>query len=220
MMSPEGLTPTTRPPGHGSPRIVFKVARATTIVAGFSTAERGAASSSGSSGRVSSLSPRLLASPLGQFQAACIMLTKSVTALLYMLAINTEQKERTMTGTNGKALAIAQAYFEAMANKDAGNIVSISAEDVACISPVGELQGVQAFRGFQEGFAKMIKKLTLLAAFGDDEHAVIVYDAETYSVPNAIVAEHIIVKHGKIASTTVIYDGTPFAEYMKTVQPH
>jgi ketosteroid isomerase-like protein len=125
-----------------------------------------------------------------------------------------------MTGTNGKALAIAQAYFDAMANKDVDKIAAISAEDVICISPVGELQGVQAFRGFQEGFASMIKKLTLAAAFGDDDHAVIVYNAETYPVPNAVVAEHVVIENGKIASTTVIYDGTPFAEYMKTAQPH
>lgn len=125
-----------------------------------------------------------------------------------------------MTGTNGKALTIAQAYFDAMANKDVEQIASISAEDVVCISPVGERQGAQAFRGFQEGFASMIKNLTLLAAFGDDDHAVIVYNAETYPVPNAVVAEHVVIKNGKLASTTVIYDGTPFAEYLKTVQPH
>ncbi|WP_214474453.1 nuclear transport factor 2 family protein [Mesorhizobium sp. dw_380] len=125
-----------------------------------------------------------------------------------------------MTGTNGKAMTIAQAYFDAMSNKNADQIVSISANDVVCISPVGELQGVQAFRSFQEGFASMIKALTLLAAFGDDEHAVIVYNAETYPVPSAVVAEHVVIKNGKIASTTVIYDGMPFAEYLKTVQPH
>jgi len=125
-----------------------------------------------------------------------------------------------MAGTNSKALTIAQAYFDAMADKDADKIAAMSAEDVTCTSPVGELQGVQAFRGFQEGFAKMIKKLTLVAAFGDDEHAVIIYNSETYPVPNAVVAEHIAVKNGKLASTTVIYDGTPFAEYMKTARPH
>ena len=125
-----------------------------------------------------------------------------------------------MAGTSSKALTIAQAYFEAMATKNTDGIAAISAEDVICTSPVGALQGVQAFRGFQEGFAKMIKKLTLVAAFGDDEHAVIIYNSETYPVPNAIVAEHIAVKNGKLASTTVIYDGTPFAEYMKTARPH
>ena len=66
----------------------------------------------------------------------------------------------------------------------------------------------------------MIKKLTLVAAFGDDEHAVIVYNSQTYPVANAIVAEHVIVKNGKLSSTTVIYDSAPFAEYMKTVRPH
>jgi len=125
-----------------------------------------------------------------------------------------------MADNNGKALTIARTYFDAMANKDVDRIISISADRVVCTSPVGQLQGVQAFRGFQEGFAKMIKTLTLVAAFGDADQAVIVYESETYPVPSAMVAEHVIVKNGKITSTTVIYDGTPFAAYMKTAQPH
>lgn len=125
-----------------------------------------------------------------------------------------------MSNTEGKALKIAQAYFDAMAAKDVYKIVTLSADDIVCTSPVGRLHGAQAFCGFQQGFAKMIKKLTLVAALGDDDHAVIVYDSETYPVPHAIVAEHVTVKDGKISSTNVIYDGTPFAEYMKTVQPH
>ncbi|PDS78537.1 nuclear transport factor 2 family protein [Rhizobium sp. L43] len=125
-----------------------------------------------------------------------------------------------MAGTNGKALMIAQTYFDAMANKDIGTIASVAAEDVVCTSPLGEIRGAQAFRGFQEGFARMIEKLTLVAIFGDEERAVIVYDAQTHPVPNAIVAEHITVRDGKLASTTVIYDGTPFAEYAKNVAQH
>ncbi|HET6158396.1 MAG TPA: hypothetical protein VFE34_08640 [Dongiaceae bacterium] len=66
----------------------------------------------------------------------------------------------------------------------------------------------------------MIKKLTLVAAFGDDEKAVIVYDAETHPVASAITSEYIVVKDGKIASTRVIFDATPFAAYMATVRPH
>jgi hypothetical protein len=121
---------------------------------------------------------------------------------------------------NGKALKVARTYFDAMAGKDVDKIMSISADDLVCNSPVGQLQGAQAFRGFQDGFAKMIKKLTLIAAFGDDEHAVIVYESETHPVPGAFVAEHIIVRNGKIASTRVIYDATPFAAYIATVQRH
>ena len=125
-----------------------------------------------------------------------------------------------MAETHGKALTVARSYFDAMANKDVDGTMSVSAEDVVCNSPVGKLAGAQAFRGFQEGFAKMIKKLTLVAAFGDDKHAVIVYEADTQPVPSAIVAEYITVKNGKIASTEVIYDTTPFAAYMATVKPH
>ncbi|MCS3446888.1 MULTISPECIES: nuclear transport factor 2 family protein [Bradyrhizobium] len=125
-----------------------------------------------------------------------------------------------MTERNGKALAVAHTYFDAMASRDADKIVSISADDIVCNSPRGELNGSAAFRGFHEGFSRMIKKLTLLAAFGDDAEAVIVYDADTHPVANAIVAEHLTVENGKIASTRVIYDATAFAAYAATVQPH
>ena len=125
-----------------------------------------------------------------------------------------------MTERNGKALAVARSYFDAMASKDVGTIASISSDDIVCTSPLGELKGAAAFRGFQEGFARMIKQLTLLAAFGDDAEAVIVYDADTHPVANAIVAEHLTVKDSKIASTRVIYDATPFAAYAANAAPH
>lgn len=125
-----------------------------------------------------------------------------------------------MAQTNRTALEIASTYIEAMANRDVETIVSISAEDVVCKSPLGQTIGIAQFRGFQEGFAQMIVHLTPLAIHGDDEQAVVVYDVETHPVPHALVAELIEVKNGKLASTKVIYDATPFAAYAATVQPH
>ncbi|MBR0716691.1 nuclear transport factor 2 family protein [Bradyrhizobium liaoningense] len=122
--------------------------------------------------------------------------------------------------TERTALAIARAYVEAIVNKDVEAIISNSSDNVVCISPTGRIAGTEAFRGFHDGFARMIKKITVLATYGDDEQAVIVYNAETHPVPNSIVAELIKVKSGKIASTEVIYDATRFAAYMATVQPH
>jgi hypothetical protein len=122
--------------------------------------------------------------------------------------------------TNTKALTIARTYFDGMANKDVDTIMSVASADIVCTSPIGQTVGAAAFRGFQEGFGRMIKKLTLVAAFGDGEHAVIVYESETHPVPHAIVAEHLTIEDGKVATTTVIYDATPFAAYMATVQPH
>ncbi|NPE53175.1 nuclear transport factor 2 family protein [Dickeya dadantii] len=121
---------------------------------------------------------------------------------------------------SNKALDIARTYVAAMAKKDVETIISISAEHVVCTSPIGQITGIERFQAFQEGFARMITNLTVLAVYGDDEQAVVVYDAETHPVPHSVVAELIKVRDGKLASTEMIYDATPFAAYMASVQPH
>src|SRR5689334_8981632 len=104
------------------------------------------------------------------------------------------------TESTGKALSIASTYVNAIANQDVAKILSVSANEIKCSSPLGQLQGISAFRGFHEGFARMLKKLTVLAAFGDDEQAVIVYNVETHPVSGALVTELITVKSGKMVS--------------------
>ncbi len=125
-----------------------------------------------------------------------------------------------MVNTNGSAAKVAQAYFDAMAAKDVEAMLAMTTDKVICESPLGTLEGIEKFRGFQEGFAHMIEKLTLKAVYGDDAHAVIVYVADTLPVKGAYVVEYLAVKAGKITSTRVIYDGTPFAAYAATTQPH
>lgn len=125
-----------------------------------------------------------------------------------------------MAELNGTAAKIARTYIDAITNKDVDAIVAMSTDDVVCNSPISKLIGKDAFRGFQDGFARIITNITVLAVHGDDQRAVVVYDAETYPVPHAVVAELIKVKDGKLASTEVIYDSAPFVEYMKSVRPH
>lgn len=125
-----------------------------------------------------------------------------------------------MISSTPQALQIARIYVEAMARKDVDTMMSIAADDVVCTSPLGELTGSERFRGFQDGFARMIKSLTVLGVYGDDDQAVVVYEVETHPVPRSRVAEFIKVRNGKLASTDVIYDATPFAEFVKTVQQH
>ena len=119
-----------------------------------------------------------------------------------------------------KALEIAQTYAKALASRDVATILKISAEDVVCTSPIGQTTGIERFRDFQEGFARMLTKLTVIAVHSDDKQAVVVYDAETHPVPHSLVAELLKIKDGKLVSTDVIYDATPFAPYMANVQPH
>ncbi len=125
-----------------------------------------------------------------------------------------------MTKTDATALQIAHTYVGAMAKKDVETIISISAKEIVCTSPIGQTTGIERFRDFQAGFSQMITNLTVLAVHGDDKQAVVVYDVETHPVPHSMVAELIKVKDGKLTSTDVIYDATPFAAYMATVQHH
>ncbi|MGX1319035.1 limonene-1,2-epoxide hydrolase [Bradyrhizobium sp. USDA 377] len=124
------------------------------------------------------------------------------------------------TQSSGEALQIARTYVEAIARKDVDAIISVSADDLVCTSPIGRITGTQRFREFHGGFARMLQKVTILAIYGDDQQAVVVYNADTHPVANAVVAELLKVQNGKIASTDVIYDAAPFAAYMATARPH
>jgi ketosteroid isomerase-like protein len=126
----------------------------------------------------------------------------------------------TMADHTGRAAAIARTYVEAIANKDIDTILEVSTEDVACASPIGKLTGAPAFRGFHEGFARMIKSVTVLAVYGGDDQAVVIYEADTHPVAHALTVELITISGGKIASTDVIYDSAPFAEYMARLKAH
>jgi hypothetical protein len=66
---------------------------------------------------------------------------------------------------------------KAIANKDVDTILSISTGDVVCTSPIGQTTGIERFRAFHDGFARMLTSLTVLAVYGDDTQAVVVYDA-------------------------------------------
>ncbi len=124
------------------------------------------------------------------------------------------------TETTAKALIIAKTYIKAIADKDVEKILSVSADNIICTSPLGQITGTAAFRKFHDGFSHMIKKITVLATFGDDDQAVVVYKADTHPVADSIVAEHLIVKNGKIVSTRVIYDATPFAAFVASLPKH
>ena len=125
-----------------------------------------------------------------------------------------------MTHINSKALEIARTYINAIASKDVETIISISTDEVVCTSPIGQTIGLERFRAFHDGFARMITNLNVLAVYGDEDQAVVVYDVATHPVPHAIIAELIKIKDGKLTSTEVIYDSTPFVAYLATVASH
>ncbi|MGH3928614.1 MAG: nuclear transport factor 2 family protein [Pseudonocardiaceae bacterium] len=84
------------------------------------------------------------------------------------------------------------------------------AEDIVCQAPAGRLEGAEAFRGFMGPFSQILTMSSLIAAFGDDTTAALMYDTDTVPVPDAPGAECLTVRNGKISHLRIIFERVPF----------
>ena len=115
-----------------------------------------------------------------------------------------------MTDDRGDALQVALAYHHAWTGGDLDRAMTHVADDVVCLAPAGRLDGADAFRAFMEPFARMLTRSNLIAAFGDDRTAVLMYDTETALVDDAPGAECVIVEEGRIVHMRIVFDRAPF----------
>jgi ketosteroid isomerase-like protein len=90
------------------------------------------------------------------------------------------------------------------------------AEDIVCEAPAGRLEGAEAYRGFLQPFAEqLLLDATMLAAFGGEDTAVLVYDTRTVATPSAPGAEYVTVKDGRITASRFIFDRMPFEQFQR-----
>jgi ketosteroid isomerase-like protein len=115
-----------------------------------------------------------------------------------------------MTDTTSPALRTALAYFQAWTSRDIDKAMSYIADDVVCDAPAGRLEGADAYRDFMGPFVQILTGATMIAAFGDDETALVMYDTQTVPVKSAPGAECVTVKDGKIIYSRFIFDRAPF----------
>jgi hypothetical protein len=115
--------------------------------------------------------------------------------------------------TGGRAaLDTALAYHRAWTSHDFDRAMTYIAEDIICQAPSGRLEGTAAFREFMGPFAQILTRSSLIAAFGDDEKAVVMYDTDTVPVQDAPGAECVTVRGGKITHMRIVFDRLPFEE--------
>ncbi len=110
------------------------------------------------------------------------------------------------------AREIAIAYYDAWTSKNIDRAMSCFADDVVCDAPAGRIEGVAAYREFLGPFTEILLDANLIAAYGDDTTAVLVYNTKTVPVPDAPGAECLTVADGKIVYNRFIFDRLPFAE--------
>ncbi len=116
-----------------------------------------------------------------------------------------------MTESTSKSLRTALAYYEAWTHHDFDRAMTFIADHIVCHAPAGRLDGADAFRGFMEPFTQIVTRSALIAAFGDEETAVLMYDTDTVPVLNAPGAECLTVTDGTITQIRIIFDRAPFA---------
>jgi ketosteroid isomerase-like protein len=117
-----------------------------------------------------------------------------------------------MTDPTSTALDTTLAYFRAWTGGDFEQAISYIAPDIVCQAPAGTIRGVDAFRDFMGPFAGMLRSAQLLAGYGDDGTALIMYDASTALVTDAPGAELHTVIDGRISRIKIIFDRQPFTE--------
>ena len=115
-----------------------------------------------------------------------------------------------MTGTDSPALRTALAYYQAWTSHNLDKAMSYIADDIVCDAPAGRLEGAGAYRGFLGPFVQIVTGATMIAAFGNDQTALVMYDTHTVPVKSAPGAECVTVKDGKITYSRFVFDRAPF----------
>jgi SnoaL-like domain len=110
------------------------------------------------------------------------------------------------------ALQVSLAYYRAWTANNFDEAMKFVADDIVCDAPAGRLEGAEAFRGFMGPFTTTVTRTELIAAFGDDRTALLMYDTDTVPVRHAPGAECHTVEDGKITHITIIFDRQPFTE--------
>jgi len=123
-----------------------------------------------------------------------------------------------MTDTTSPALRTWLAYFQAWTSHDLDKAMSYIADDIVCDAPAGRLQGGEAYRAFMGPFVQLLTGSELIAAYGDEQTALIMYDTTTIPVRSAPAAECVTVRDGKITYNRFIFDRAPFDAARKAAE--
>jgi hypothetical protein len=118
-----------------------------------------------------------------------------------------------MTDNASPALEVALAYHNAWKNHDHENgAMPLVAESVVSETPFGNLEGAEALRDSEASFAGMLTGATMIASYGDETTALLLYYTHTHPVPSVLSAKYFVVENGKIVQIKALFDKSVFAQ--------
>lgn len=104
------------------------------------------------------------------------------------------------------AVRVALEFLDAFATKDETKLASLLDAEVVFESPRTTLTGVDAVATAIGGFAQAVLGISVIAAYGDDERAVVMYDMDLGPLGTIRASDHLIVKAGKVISDQLVFD--------------
>jgi ketosteroid isomerase-like protein len=108
------------------------------------------------------------------------------------------------------AMAVALAYHRAWTSKNVDEALRHVANDIVCDAPSGQLRGIDQYRPFLANFAPLVTDFDMIAALGDADTAILVYDLHTIPVSSGLTCECFTVRDGRITRNRLIFDQTPY----------
>lgn len=115
-----------------------------------------------------------------------------------------------MTENLSPPLKIALAYYEAWKNRDHATAMKVVADNVTSETPFGLIEGGAALHQSETEFAGMLTGATLVASFGDEKSAILMYYTHTHPVPSVLSAKYFTVENGKITAIKALFDKSAF----------
>jgi hypothetical protein len=113
-----------------------------------------------------------------------------------------------MMNQGSTPVALARAFTKAWTSHDLETAATFLANDVTFDGPLNHSTGKDAYVQGLAAFARAVTGATILAAFGDDTRALIMYDV-TGPFGNLTGAELLSFRDGKIHSDRLTFDTYP-----------
>lgn len=110
-----------------------------------------------------------------------------------------------MTG-HPTPIDVALAFTKAWTSRDMATAAEFVAEDVAFEGPMTQTIGAKPYIEGLSRFAETVTGMQMIAALGDDERAMIMYELQTGPAGVLHAAEYFAIREGQIKSDTLVFD--------------
>jgi ketosteroid isomerase-like protein len=116
-----------------------------------------------------------------------------------------------VTPATQRNVASAEAYYQAMNDKDLASVATHLHPDVRFMAPLADLTGKEAVLEAAKRFVNLTKSLRVRAKFGSDDKAMLTYDVD-FGEPIGIcrTAALMTFERSLIVRIELFYDARPF----------